>query len=165
VFFQTLTGGLLMSKTIAMLFSLGLGFFVGCGEGVVTTGAPNDGLPAVMMSGPTLPLGQPIAMGTIGVNLVSGVIKNTLAGNIEILSVDVRVTAGNERGGAPNALIDCTLNTGATTLGSAKNFKPGDLSGVYAASFSVGPTPSHCFRVKNFRSQFVRTPTPGTTFG
>ncbi len=130
-----------MRKTTALLCSLGLGLLVGCGEGVVTTGAPNDGLPAMMVPGPTLPLGQPIPMGTLGVNLANGVIKNVSAGNIEILSVDVRVTAGNERGGAPNAFLDYTFNIGATTLGSAQNFKPGDLSGVYMASFSVGPNP------------------------
>jgi hypothetical protein len=139
--FQTLTGGLLMSKTITALFSLGFGLLVGCGEGVATTGAPNDGLSAMTMPGPTLPLGQPIAMGTKSVNLVNGVIKNTFTGDIEIISVDVRVTVGNERGGAPNALIDYTLNTCATMLGSAQNFKPGDLSGVYTTSFSVGTSP------------------------
>ena len=126
-----------MSKTTAMLFSLGFGLLVGCGEGVATTGAPNDGLPAMTMPGPTLPLGQPIAMGTKSVNLVTGEIVNTFTFNIEVISFDVKVISGNELGGASSAFINCRTKY----FGPVVGFKPDDRSGVYTTTVVVGPSP------------------------
>lgn len=124
-------------RETSFVVSLILCVFTACSAGIPIG---DSSQPTAVPPHPTssvLPLGEPVAMGTRDVLLVHSTIPGRASAAIEIVSIDLHVTASNGLSGAPSAFLNYRLAVGTSVFSKAQNLDTSSHSSKFDLTFPV----------------------------